>query len=191
MQAQERWLRWLSGLLAGTAVLAIILILAGTFDPKPVGTLQWERPLAAQTIPANTRQIVWLDQATPDEVFSVRLQTAYRSGETDIVYGLALGRDNDYLAVTVSPLGYAGITETHASSLIPHASFRPWPHVRAGENEIWLDVIGERVAVRINRELLWEGEIGDVSGQIGLVMASFGATAVVDFQTLQFFAARR
>ncbi len=191
MEAQARWLRWLSGLLAGTAVVAIILILSGMFDPQPVGTLQWERPLTRQIIPTHTRRIVWLDETTPDEAYSLRLQAAYQSGETDIVYGLALGSDDDYLAVIASPLGYTGIAEVHPSFIIHRLPFRPWPHVRPDANEIWLDVIDGRVTARINREWLWEGEIADISGQIGLVVESFGETAVIDFQTIQLLSSRQ
>ncbi len=177
--------RWLTGLLAGTAVLAIILILSGIFDPQPVGEMVWERPLTLQTIPAQSHQIVWLD-AVPDGAFSLRLTAAPQSGETDIAYGLALGNDDDFLAITVSPLGYAAVEERHSSFITRHFAFQPWPHVRPDQNEIWLDVEGERLTVRINREALWQGE-AEGTGEIGLMMESWGKTAVVNFQSIQLF----
>ncbi len=185
MDVQARWLQWMLGLLLGTAVLVIILILSGVFDPKPVGALVWERPLMPQTIPAHTRQIIWLD-AAPDSAYSLRLTAAHQSGETDIAYGLALGSDDDFLTVTVSPLGYAAVEETQSSIINYHFPFQPWPHVHPDENEIGLDVVDGRITVHINREWLWAGEAsGD--GQIGLLMESWGETAVVDFQTLTLF----
>ncbi|MCP4424165.1 MAG: hypothetical protein GY803_06715 [Chloroflexi bacterium] len=196
MSNSARWLRWAAGLLAGTAVLAVILILSGVFDPQPAGALQWERPLTPQTVPAHSSQIVWIDQIAPEPPYSVRLTAAHNSGETDIVYGLALGGDNAYAGFAVSPLGYAAVWESHSAirnprlRVVVHSAFRPWPHVRQGDNEIWVDVTEETVAARVNRELLWTGETAVDSGRIGLLAESFGETAVIDFQSVEFFAAK-
>ena len=175
-------------LLVGTAVTLIMLIAAGTFDPQPVGELQWEWSLSPQTIDAVSPQITWLEPATPGDNYSVRLTTIHQSGETDVLYGLVIGDDESYLVTAVSPLGYAAVWEQHSAFSIHHSAFQPWPHVRPDENEIWLDVVDGRVTVRINRELLWSGSAAANQGRIGLWTESFGGTAVFDFRQLQLFA---
>ena len=185
METEARWLRWIAGVVLGTAVTIIFLIALGIFDPKPVGKLQWERPLSSQTIAAGSQQIVWLEQLTPAGDYSLRLTTAYQSGETDILYGLVIGGEGEYLVTAVSPLGYATAWD-HPSSFILHPA--PFPHVRPDANEIWLDVVDGRVSIRINRELYWTGQVETSPGQIGLWVESFGETAVIDFQQLQLFA---
>ena len=197
MDSKIKVLRWLAGLLAATVVTLIILISAGTFDPQPVGSLQWERPLPAQNILADSRQITWLEATTPNDDYSLRLSTTYQSGETDLLYGLVIGSDENYLITAVSPLGYAAVWE-HQSPLtvtdnqLPitnyHSPFQTWPHVRSDENEIWLDVVDGRVTIRINRELYWQGDVAASQSQIGLWGESFGETAVVEFPKLELFA---
>ncbi|MCB9421774.1 MAG: hypothetical protein H6667_18380 [Ardenticatenaceae bacterium] len=184
-----RWLRWLTGLMLGTAVTLIILIAAGTFDPKPIGKLQWERPLPSQTIAANSQYIIWL-AAAPEGNYSLCLMTSYQSGESDLLYGLAIGDEEDFWVTAVSPLGYAAVWEQQSALSVEHFAFQPWPHVRPDENEIWLNVVDGRIIIRLNRELLWQGEVDLDSGQIGLWLESFGETAVVNFPTLQIFAVK-
>jgi hypothetical protein len=186
MEVEARWLRWMTGLVLGTAVSLIILIAVGTFDPKPVGKLQWERPLTPQTIAAGSQRIIWLESITPLDNYSLRLQTTYQNGETDILYGLVIGDEDDYWVMAISPLGYATAFQPSAFSLQP---FAPWPHVHPDENEIWLDVVNGRVTIRLNRELYWTGTAAPVQGKIGLWVESFGETAVIDFPTLQLYAA--
>ena len=66
-------------------------------------------------------------------------------------------------------------------------------HNGAETNELWIDVDQSgnsktgSTSVRINRELLWRGHLDTPAGQIGLLVESFGAAAVVDFQRLQLF----
>jgi hypothetical protein len=177
----------MAGMLAATAVTLIILIAAGTFDPKPVGTLQWERPLTNQTIAAGSRKITWLETVTPDDGYSLRLSTVHQAGETDLLFGLVIGGEEDYLVTAVSPLGYAALWEQNSASSLQHSPFQIWPHVRGDKNEIWLDVVDGRVTIRINRELYWSGEVGVSQGKIGLWGESFGDTAAVEFPQLQLF----
>lgn len=172
-------------MLLGAAALLIGLIAGGVFDPQPIGAEQWRQALAPRTVPAAARQIHWLDVPLPENDYTVRLTAAYQSGELDSAYGLALGSDAEYLSIELSPLGYVTL---HPSPLLP---WQPWPHVRPGTaaNEIWLDVTDGHLTARLNRELLWSGEIGPVHGRIGLVAESFGEAAVIDFQMLELFAA--
>lgn len=191
-------MRWLAGLLLITAVILVLLIALGTFDPKPVGSWQRELPLSPQTIEAGTQSIFWLAQDTPAQNYSLRLMTAHQSGETDVLYGLVIGDDEAYWVTAVSPLGYAAVwqqqppaTSYQLPATIHHFPFQTWPHVRPDTNEIWLDVVDGRATVRINRELLWQGEVASAFGRIGLWGESFGGTAVIDFQSLQIFTGER
>ena len=193
-------MRWGFVVLVGVTAVLILLILSGVNDPQPVGELVGERPLLAQTIPAQTEQLTWLEDPLPSGRYSLRLTAAREDGETDIGYGLALGREDEYLAVAVSPLGYLSVWQKKGQETDTILPWQTWPHVGRGlePNEIWLDVddlgrddLGRlengRLTIRINREFLWAGEIEPPSGQIGLIGESFGETAVVDFQTLQIF----
>lgn len=198
MEMKVRWLGRVAGLLWVTAVILVLLIVLGTFDPKPVGGWQRELPLSPQTIEAGTQSIFWLAQDTPAQNYSLRLMTAYQSGETDVLYGLVIGDDEAYWVTAVSPLGYTAIWEqqlpltiNHPPLTIQRFPFQTWPHVRPDTNEIWLDVVNGRATVRINRELLWQGEVTSAFGRIGLWGESFGGTAVIDFQSLQIFTGER
>ena len=126
----------------------------------------------------------------PSGRYSLRLTAAREDGETDIGYGLALGDENEYLAVAVSPLGYLSVWQKSGAETDTILPWQTWPHVGRGlePNEIWLDSEENgRLTIRINREFLWEGEIEPPSGQIGLIGESFGETAVVDFQAVRIF----
>lgn len=185
METEARWLRWIAGLVLGTAVAVIILIAAGVFDPKPVGKLADEWLLSPQTIAAGSQQIVWLDPLTPTDNYSLRLKATYQSGETDVLYGSVIGSEDDYWVTAVSPLGYAALWEQHSASSIQHLPFQPWPHVRPDANEIWLEMVNGRATIYLNRELYWTGPVETSQGRIGLWLESFGGTAVINFQQLQ------
>ncbi|MEJ2750512.1 MAG: hypothetical protein P8183_21785 [Anaerolineae bacterium] len=191
----EKKVRWLAGLLLVTAVTFILLISWGTFDPQPVGSLQWELPLSPQAITMGAEAITWLNVTTPVQDYSLRLKMTHQSGERDVLYGLVIGGENVFWATAVSPLGYVAIWQQHppaTNNQQPTTNyyfpFQTWPHVQPDANEIWLDVVNGRATVRVNRELLWQGEVAPAAGQIGLWLESFGGTAVVEFQSLQLFA---
>ena len=172
----------------GTAVcllLAIGLLVAligwGVFDPKPLGVLVWQRSLSEWEI--TSREVLWLAEVE-EAVFTVRGTAVYQSGERDMVAGLVVGNEADYLGVAVSPLGYVMVWQGE-EMLMP---LQPWPHVHLGSepNEIWLDVQGSDVTVRLNREILWVGE-ANVAGGVGVVGQSWGETAVVQFPSIQLY----
>jgi hypothetical protein len=173
--------RWTAVCLFITIITMIILIGSGLFDPKPVGSLQWQKSLT-QTIPAQSQQITWLGDV-PAGDFSVRVTAVYQSGELDSQYGLIIGQDDDYLAITVSPTGYAAIWQQS-----PVRPFAPWPHVQMGNapNEIGLDRVNGRVTIRINREILWQGEV-QVIGEVGVFGESWGKTAVIRYPSIQLY----
>ena len=54
--------------------------------------------------------------------------------------------------------------------------------------EIWIDVQGEKITVRINRELLWQGNYDLPNRKLGLFAENFGETAVYTFPVLEIFA---
>ncbi|MCB8939721.1 MAG: hypothetical protein H6655_15020 [Ardenticatenaceae bacterium] len=175
----------LAGLLA-TAVLLIILIAAGVFDPKPVGTLQASLPVASLSLNQPGQTVVWLEDPLPAGNFSVRGTAVYQQGNLDSGVGLALGSQADAFVVAVSPLGYVLVQQGEAL-LLP---WQPWPHVGLAEapNELWLDVRGESVTVRLNRELLWQGTLHLAARQLGLFGEGFGGeTAVYTFPSLQIY----
>lgn len=208
---QMRLLRGTAVFLLAVWLVGSFLISWGLFDPKPIGSVQAVYHPDVQTVATQSHRLNWLDVPLPDGAFSVRVTAVYQSGEPDSLYGLALGNDDDYFMAAVSPLGYVTVAQktknkkqstenkkqltinnqqltinNQSSPLFP---LQPWPHVHTGTlpNEIWVDVVGEEVTVRINRELLWVGRIEAVDGQMGVVGVSFGETAVFDFQSLAWY----
>lgn len=179
-------------------LVLFLLVAAGYFlmlkiwiDPRPHGRLQVERPLPLLEIPAYSQQILWLDGSLPAATYTVILTAAHGQGELDSHYGLALGEEDHYLEITISPLGYAAVTEVVDGTRVPVRVMAPFPHVRGGEgtNEIWVTVDAPTaVTVRLNREILWQGEMEMLTGATAaLVGQSYGAAAEVDFQRLQVF----
>ena len=175
----------LAGLLI-TAVFLIILIAAGVFDPKPVGTVQTTLPAMLVRVEQAGQTIKWLGEPLPAADFSVRETAVWQSGSQDSGMGLAIGSKTDNLIVAVSPLGYV-LVQQNGVELLP---WQPWPHVRLGDvsNEIWIDVQGDMVAIRINRELLWRGSMALSGRNLGLFTEHFGETAVFSSQSIQIYA---
>ena len=143
----------------------------------------WEQSLNSLTVNAGMTEIQWLAQPIPANDFSVQLTAGFVEGGLDSDYGLILGDEQTYLKIAVSPLGYATIE--HDSN--PIFSRQPWPHVKRGneQNEIWLNSIDGVLSVRLNRELIWVGEVEQIDGDIGLYAESFAETAVFDFINIE------
>ncbi len=191
-----RWLIRAAVLLLLVAALAILVIASGVFDPSPAGTLRWRLEGKRMLLSPQSRDIIWLEEQVPDFPITIRMTASHNSGEEDIGYGLTLGDEAAYLAVAVSPLGYLAIWESDVQSGGSTDSYllewKTWPHVKTASspNEIWVDIVGNRASVRINREWLWEGEITSGSENIGLLGESFAETAVIDFESVELFAKR-
>lgn len=174
-------------LLLATAVLLIILIMAGLFDPKPVGQRRQTLPEARLQILEQGQDVAWLDVDLPDGDFSVRGTAVLQTGNPDSGVGLALGSEANAFIVAVSPLGYLLVQQAD-EAILP---WQPWPHVQpAGEpNEIWIDVRGNEGTVRINRELLWRGDVVLSGRGLGLFSEGFGGeTAVYTFPSTEIYA---
>ncbi|MBK8900131.1 MAG: hypothetical protein IPM53_03020 [Anaerolineaceae bacterium] len=179
---------WRGGLacLLAAAVFLIILIASGVFDPKPVGTRQTTLSATTLTVSQPGQTIRWLDTPLPAGDFSVRGTAVLQSGNPDSGVGLALGSEDQAVVVAVSPSGYV-LVQQGDEPLLP---WQPWPHVRTDNtpNEIWIDVRGEEMTVRLNRELLWQGTYQLSTRSLGLFGEGFGETAVYAFSTLELFA---
>lgn len=188
-----QWVIRAAILLLVATVLAIGLIANGVFDPSPVGTLQWQLQDRQLAVAPQSRDIIWMEEAAPHSAITVRMTGALQSGEEDSGYGLVFGDEENYLAVAVSPLGYLAIWESELRSGKTEDSYllqwQTWPHVRRAHdsNEIWVDIAGDRATVRINREWLWEGEIGSKSPRVGLLGESFVDSALFDFMSVELF----
>jgi hypothetical protein len=173
-------------LLLAVVVLFISLIVSGRFDPQPLGTMQWsQEPVTASQV-FSEPEIVWLARPLPPPPYTIRLTAAWQGGHPDSAYGLALGRQDDYLLTAVTPTGYLLPPTPNPQSLFP---ILPWPHVNQLDavNEIWLDVTAESVTIRINGELYSQERLTVPPGHIGLWGMSWGETAVVDFQRVELF----
>ncbi len=195
-------IRWPALLLIGLVAIIgaiILLIVAGTWDPRPAGNLV--ASIAPGTRTTSDRGAVeWLaDPAlspAPAKMATLQMEAAFSGGELDSGYGLAYGDRNSALVVAVSPLGYAAVWEQGAPGEpeLSHLPWQPWPHVQTAgtSNEIWLDLIpaGSRtdVTVRVNREILWQGSIPTPGeAQAGLWLGSEEEATTVDFQTVSLF----
>jgi hypothetical protein len=189
-----RWLARVAVLLLLAITLAITLIASGIFDPAPAGTLRWQLATRRMLLPSQSRDIIWLEEPVPNAPITLRVSAALDNGEEDIGYGLVLGNEAAYLAVAVSPLGYLAIWESNTISTATKDSYllpwQTWPHVNTANssNEIWVDIVGSRATIRVNREWLWEGDISNASGSAGLLGESFAEAAVVDFERMELYA---
>jgi hypothetical protein len=187
---RHRWLVRAAILLLVVAVLAIGAIASGVFDPMPWGSLIWQVGPEQITAKSQSREIRWLDQSLPQSALTVRLEGALESGADDSGYGLVLGDETSYWAAAVAPTGYLAIWEWDGMQDNFLLQWQTWPHVRGGNevNELWVDVTGSQATVRVNREWLWEGEIGPDVEQLGLMGESFAAAAVFEFSNVELFA---
>lgn len=195
----RQWLRRIAAGIVASVILAVILIAAGAFDPKPFGTLlQTDRPgqrVLTDRGETHYRQTPPWPPASPPGRYSIRLAAARDAGEMDSAYGLAVGDDDGRVVIALSPLGYVAVRAESGGAtpdtLIP---WQTWPHARTGtaENEIWVDMARDGphtlATIRLNRELLWEGKLESPPADIALWQASYGGPVTVDFRSLEWFA---
>jgi hypothetical protein len=180
-------------LLLITAVTVFVLVASGFFDPQPWGRPGARQPLPAVSVPARTTHLLWLPEPQlPPGNYTMQLAAAFESGEEDVAFGLVVGDEQHYLVTAVSPLGYLAVWERRHGVTRYHLPWQTWPHIRPGGevNEIWIDRQDRRLTVRLNRELLWSGDVYLAGAEVGLFVQSFGEAAVIDFQTLQLHGGR-
>lgn len=177
------------------AIAAIGLISAGVFDPQPTGEVTSRRTLSAQKIGAGKTRLTWLSEAETGDTYTytVRLTATWAEGEQDVGYGVAVGTEEDYLIAAVSPLGYAAVWVERGGQRETAFPWQPWPHVHRGAeaNEVQVKVTGDHVSVRVNHELLWEGERAVQGTAAGLFAQSFAEETIIDFRELVTFAPAR
>ncbi len=182
-----RWLRLTAVIILITAVVAIFLISQGLFDPKPLGEEAWQQTVGQQTVVAGERRLTWLAHPPLPPAYSLRLTAVFQEGERDSAYGLLLGDEHEgWTAVTVSPLGNVAVWQERGGERTYFRDPAPFPHVRPAANEIWVDMADGQMTLRLNREWVWAGP-ATPGKQMGLIVESWGETAVVQFQKIQLF----
>lgn len=193
-QSRDRGLNVITIIMLLAAVMTIIVISAGIFDPKPLGKLFESHRLERKEIAAEEQLLTWLNQSAPAGDFSLRLTGAWLSGEQDIGYGLVIGDPERYLVLAVSPLGYLSVWIETLGNGAPTSeklvSWRTWPHVGLAkdQNEIWIDVQdGTVTKVWINRELLILDPAELPGRDLGYWLSSYGEPASVNFDSLEVF----
>ena len=84
---------------------------------------------------------------------------------------------NDPFAVHHSPF------TVHHSPLLP---WQPWPHVWRGQqsNEFLLEIVGDDVTARVNREWLWQGKWEGRGRAPALYLATHNQPVTVSFQQI-------
>jgi len=184
------------------ALLAIVAISGGLFDPKPQGELI-SREIIDRQIRIDDEYQRLLSSNPSYAEYSVRLNAAWGSGDQDIGYGLKLGNENEGTIVAVSPLGYVTIMEQQENQapagigleykepdhIMP---WQTWPHVRqeSQTNEIWIDVMDSQMtSVRVNRELLWKGAAPLMGSDAFFWAESYGEPAIVTIGSYELFGA--
>ena len=185
-----RWLGLSAVLLMAGSVLAIALISAGVFDPQPIGEESGRWALETVELAPGAREIMWLEERHLPASYTVRLRASFIEGNPDAGYGLALGQEEAFLATAVSPTGYVTIwRETSGSKREEIIPWQTWPHVAPGsdDNEIQIDVGEDNVTIRINRELLWQGQMSMAGDRVALYGESFATGASIQFQELRLF----
>lgn len=191
----NQWIGFTAVLILSVLMLGIILISAGIFDPKPLGTKNQSIVPGLLSITAGQEKSELIPAVPYHDTFSLRLTASLKEGEQDSGYGLIVGPSEDHIGVAISPLGYltlwqvttASVSTNNNKQIIP---WRTWPHIRQGtqENEIWLDIKDRHlIRILVNREILWEGEIPIQGKAVFVWGASFGEAAIFDFSKLDVY----
>lgn len=132
-------------LLVVCSALFAALVAGGVFDPQPFGRPR--QHIGPQTLPAGAG-VVWL--AATDAPFSVRASVAAAA----VPYALVVADATSALYVGLDPAGYVSIWREQEGAQTVWLPWQPWVHLAPDRaNEIWLDVDGASVTLRLNREL--------------------------------------
>lgn len=177
-------------------VVLFVVVVSGFRDPQPVGVLVDETPFGPLTVAPGEEALLWLGAPESRVPRSYLLTANLAAGEADSGYGLAVGDDRRAFIAAVSPLGYVSVWERDEAgdTTAVWLPWQTWPHVRPGgaPNEVWLDVVPDgavdRLTVRVNRELLWQGSVAPPAGGVGRWATTFGDDATFDGQRLRRFA---
>ncbi len=156
-----RWLWRLAVLiLAGVVIVGLagaILLTGGAADPPRAGPLRW----SVEALPGDCLHVDGLSLPALSPPFTLESVAEAQNGpDTFTSWGVWLGSPEAGPRWEVLPPGYY----RHDGQTIP------FHHVRAGQNELRLDVLsGGRYVLRLNRERAAEGEISPDHLQWGLL----------------------
>lgn len=179
-------LNWIGLVAVGvlvSGIAGILLISAGTFDPIP-SQLAIEIPLSSVIV--DHPQHHWHTTLSSRDPVELRLTAAVEASPA-VEYGLVVGEENRYLAVTVSNEGYIFLWLNDNGQVQPILPRQAWFHlpVGAATHEIYLRRAGVVWSVWVNREKWWEGELAEVGGSAGTFAQPFGSPATIHFQKLE------
>lgn len=172
-------------------ILSIGMIAIGFNDPASRRQLQIRSQPTTLVIPGGDQKIQWMADDFSGPISAIRLSGAYEKGEEDSAYGIALDLGDHHLLVAVSPLGYLAIIERWEDLAgyqeIFHLKWQTWPHVQylREANEFWIEVEGNQINVRLNREQLWSGNLLSEIQGIGLFGESYGQEVTIKFNALE------
>jgi hypothetical protein len=98
------------------------------------------------------------------------------AGGNGAAYGLVFGWQDaaHYSAVLINANGYAEAFTRAGDGATAWYAWQQWPHILVGAeaNRVRVDVRGRRVTLRINDELLAEGEAAQPHGRLGVIARS-------------------
>jgi hypothetical protein len=177
-----------------TSLSLVTLVALGVFDPKPLGPNTINQNLQSLLVDQNSESTHWLKDIQPEDNYSIRLRAHKIKGESDIGYGLVLGKPEHKLIFAVSPLGYLSfwreLQENDKKFEERYIPWRTWPHIHKGtdQNEIWLDIEdGLVTSIRLNRELLNADPVSVPGREIGLWLKTFGDPSEISFDRVEVF----
>ena len=138
-------------------IVAIGLIAAGVFDPRPIGTVQVlvEGEMISAENPAGNVQ--WF-ATVPAASFSVRsrltMELATDYHETPQAYALVVGEPDRWQAIAIDPTsGFLSRYWVESGTQRIIEPWRTWAHVEMHPtHELWVDVVDGQLNLRINRE---------------------------------------
>lgn len=189
VKSKSRAINLLAVLLLISLVLAVALSATGYLDPIKEGELIWQgSPGSLQIAPGST-EVRWLYDDLNQSPVAFRLSASLSAGEADSAYGLLLGQEDGAIAVLLSPLGYAAVSQqpypANSGAKNFYLPWQTWPHVRRGEqeNELYVVQDGNTLTVRVNREWLWEAQGIERITRMGIIGESFNDAAAVGFHS--------
>ncbi len=139
----QLWVYRLRRLLLGGIFTAVLFIQFAVFDPR--------RPDPDIAVVYTAEQDCLMLQG-------VMAESAALTVEWDVMKGMKLSLGDTVMpdvVLLLEPEGYVGLKGGEV--VRPLQTF---PHVQLAGNEIWVDVVNERVIeIRVNREIYWQGEV--------------------------------
>lgn len=149
-------LRQLIGLTLISIAIFALLIILGTFDPRPIGHLQRQWPSTTISVDDDSEMVHWLTDVPPR--FSIRGEVTANVNpdytEKPDAYALIVGEPSCWFAVAIdSTSGFLSIWREVNGEREIVESWHTWAHVKPQPtHELWMDVADGQLNLRINRE---------------------------------------